>query len=322
MQTTVPAISALLRGSIPDTTARQAIDPQSLPMYTLVVSSGLLLALAIAGTDFQYDHRALNGALLSLVTLCACGLGLRRYGYPAVGAALEITTLMLAVSAGAACATLLVAATAVPYADHLLIKPDAAIFFGFNWCAMLAVLKPYDEILSLASRIYATLTWQPTLLVVTLLALKRNRVCWVFATAWSISLAFTVAVFPFLPALGGFLHFGVTPADVPSVLVPAAWRQGELLEPVRDGTLRLITVGTFEGVVSFPSFHAAGAVLLGWGFSHVRWLSIPFIALNLAMFIAAIPIGGHYLVDVAAGGLLAILSIMLASGVVRRVDAA
>ena len=129
---------------------------------------------------------------------------------------------------------------------------------------------------------------------------------------------FVVAIFPTLPAQGGFLHFGIALTDVPGVLVHAAWLQRKLLEPVRHGTLRLITVGTFEGIISFPSFHAAAAVLLGWSYSRLGRIGWLFVALNFAMFLSAIPIGGHYLVDVAAGGLLAVLSLVLASRLLDR----
>ena len=63
------------------------------------------------------------------------------------------------------------------------------------------------------------------------------------------------------------------------------------------------------GLITFPSFHAAGAVLLAWGFRSVPLLGIPFVALNIAM-LATIPvIGSHYFVDVIGGIAVAALAI-------------
>jgi membrane-associated phospholipid phosphatase len=74
----------------------------------------------------------------------------------------------------------------------------------------------------------------------------------------------------------------------------------------------LIRPDVLNGVVTFPSFHAAAAILLGWGFWALRWIRWPAVALNIAMFLAAVPIGGHYVADILAGAAAAVLAIKVA----------
>lgn len=310
-----------LRRALPDPVRRSAVEPLSLPLYAIVGGATALVAAGIAATDFGYDSASLNGPILSLIVLAACALGLRRFGYPAIAGMVETTTLIAAVSAAGAFASLIVAASARPYADEWLISADSALFFGFDWRSAVGALADEDALLREASYVYASLNWQPTLLILALFAFGKSERCWTFATAWAMTLAATIAIFPFAPALGGYLHHGIQPADVPGVRVPAAWMHAEILEPVREGTLRLIGSGVLEGVVTFPSFHAAAAVLLGWGFWGLRWLRWPGAALNAAMFAASVVIGGHYLVDVAAGGLIAAAAIAAATALLRALAA-
>ncbi|MEI7609953.1 MAG: phosphatase PAP2 family protein, partial [Rhodospirillaceae bacterium] len=55
------------------------------------------------------------------------------------------------------------------------------------------------------------------------------------------------------------------------------------------------------GIVTFPSFHSALAVLLVWAARGLGRMIIPVAALN-AVVLAVTPIyGGHYFVDVIAG---------------------
>ena len=68
-----------------------------------------------------------------------------------------------------------------------------------------------------------------------------------------------------------------------------------------------------QGIIQFPSYHAAGAVLLSYAVAGFpRWIVVPTIIVETVLIVSAIPIGGHHLVDVLAGAALAIASIALA----------
>jgi membrane-associated phospholipid phosphatase len=57
-----------------------------------------------------------------------------------------------------------------------------------------------------------------------------------------------------------------------------------------------------KGIIQFPSYHAAAAVLLAYAFASLpRWIAIPAFITEITLSISAVPIGGHHLVDVLAG---------------------
>jgi membrane-associated phospholipid phosphatase len=67
------------------------------------------------------------------------------------------------------------------------------------------------------------------------------------------------------------------------------------------------------GVVCFPSFHAIWAVLCGYAFSGFRrYIRIPVYVLAALMFLSTVTTGWHYVIDVLAGLLVAVVSLLIA----------
>ncbi|MCX5787956.1 MAG: phosphatase PAP2 family protein [Elusimicrobia bacterium] len=75
---------------------------------------------------------------------------------------------------------------------------------------------------------------------------------------------------------------------------------------------------TDAGLIAFPSFHVVWAVLLVYAGGWNRWLILPVGLLNALMIVASVLLGWHFLVDVPAGVLLALASLMLAEWTHRR----
>ncbi|MGY3080923.1 membrane-associated phospholipid phosphatase [Bradyrhizobium sp. LM6.10] len=77
---------------------------------------------------------------------------------------------------------------------------------------------------------------------------------------------------------------------------------------LRDGTFRHLIAEGAEGIISFPSLHAALGLLFPLALWPVRYFGWIAALLNVAM-IAATPVdGSHYFCDVAAGLAVALLS--------------
>jgi membrane-associated phospholipid phosphatase len=133
-----------------------------------------------------------------------------------------------------------------------------------------------------------------------------------FVLAWSIALSVCVAVFPFMPALGGYLHYQLEHTQFPEIRILASWLFVAPFHAMRDGSMTTVELSALDGIVTFPSFHAAVAVLLAWAAAGIPYLRYPMIILNVLMLISSIPIGGHYLIDVIAGSLVAVGSIAAA----------
>jgi membrane-associated phospholipid phosphatase len=81
---------------------------------------------------------------------------------------------------------------------------------------------------------------------------------------------------------------------------------------LREGSLRHLELFELAGIVSFPSFHAASAVLYLWALWPVRGLGVASAVMNVLMIIATPVIGAHYVIDVIGGIALAMVSIWAA----------
>ena len=81
---------------------------------------------------------------------------------------------------------------------------------------------------------------------------------------------------------------------------------------MRDGSLRHLELFKITGIVSFPSFHAASAVLYIWALSPVRYVGGAAVILNLLMMASTPVISTSCMIDVFGGVALAVIGIWLA----------
>lgn len=128
--------------------------------------------------------------------------------------------------------------------------------------------------------------------------------------------AFAIAIF-----LTSILSIAAPTRGIVAFLDPAwrgtpSWPHGATdvaaYDALRSGALRDLSGRPELGIISFPSFHAASAVLSAWSFWVFPSLRLPAIVLDGIMSIATVGCGGHYVMDVAAGHLVAGLAILLA----------
>jgi membrane-associated phospholipid phosphatase len=111
-----------------------------------------------------------------------------------------------------------------------------------------------------------------------------------------VGLLITVAVFSFLPALG-------------PCRIPEAYDQYlPVLLGLRTGEFASVDFSSIKGIVPFPSYHAVIAVLCSYAHRQSR-LFLPVSGLNSVMLFSIPSEGGHYLIDVVGGVIVAMLSI-------------
>lgn len=139
----------------------------------------------------------------------------------------------------------------------------------------------------------------------------------IFALAFALALIVTTVVSIFVPAIGTYDLLNVHPD--PEVFTPGGYlEQLHALPLVRDGSLRELSYHSLVGLVAFPSFHAASAVLYLWAFWPVRWLGPIAAAANVMMLLATPIVGGHYFVDIFAGIAVAVGAIAAATAIAHR----
>ena len=273
-------------------------DRRLAPLYVVIAAQLAFLVAAVRSGAFSFEPEPLTGAGVAVAGLAAVAMAARRLSFTVLADLAEAAALFFAVAILTPLCAVVLASSNLPLADGLLASLDARLRFDRR--VFTAYLASHPPALSLAGFAYDSLNWQPFVLFVVLYAAKRSDRAWTFLFAWCVALVITVLIFPLIPALGG------PPSDL-------AWAR--VLRHARTGGVRSLGAASLTGIVTFPSFHAAAAVLLGWAFASLSRLGAPFVVLNAVMFMSAIPAGGHYLVDLIAGGVVAAVSIRVAAKV-------
>jgi membrane-associated phospholipid phosphatase len=247
---------------------------------------------------------ATNAAMVALAAL------VRRRGWNNCADWLTATAQMAFLTSVLTALSYVLASTNMPLQDAMLIDIDRTI--GVDWRSLVDSLTRQSWLMVALNYAYASLAYQLMLLLPVAFLTGHGRIASRFVLAWSIALAASVLIFPLAPALGGYLHYQLKPDDFPDVRILAAWLFVPPLHALRDGSLNVVDLKALDGIITFPSFHAAVAVLFIWVASGISYLRYPMIILNALMLVSAVPIGGHYLIDVVGGSLVAIASILAA----------
>jgi membrane-associated phospholipid phosphatase len=197
-----------------------------------------------------------------------------------------------------------------PLQDHTLLAIDRAM--GMDPESIARFVNDHDWLGGLLVRGY-------TLIKITLLAIPialaftaRFVRLQVFVLAFSLTLIMTLVISTFTPAVGTYYGLQIDPAQFTSLDASMYSAQLRDILALRDGSLRHLELFKITGIVSFPSFHAASAVLYIWALWPVRYVGGAAVVLNLLMMASTPVIGAHYMIDVFGGVALAVIGICLA----------
>jgi membrane-associated phospholipid phosphatase len=207
---------------------------------------------------------------------------------------------------------------AMPLQDSRLEAWDAAI--GFRALGFLAWLDRYPALAGLLHLAYAS--FFPQMLALPLLLTLAGRIERAYAMALCVLLlgAIGAPICHLFPAVGVYVHHGIRPGAYANIYQNLGYFHVQL-EAVRSDPAFVLDVAHAQGIVAFPSGHAAIAILCAWAAWDVRWARWPFLALNSCMFVSALPQGAHYLVDLIAGAAMAAVAILIATIVPHRLAA-
>lgn len=201
-----------------------------------------------------------------------------------------------------------------PYRDAELLASDR--WLGFEREAYMAFVKQHPVLREVLDFAYSTITYQTLLVCVVALVARRIDRLQVYVIAFAFAVAATAVIASFIPAANALIYVDKAPTDL-STLLDGGHSYFPTLEGLRSGTLRIIDFGGMEGLISFPSFHTANAILFVWALWPVRLLRLPMLVLNF-LLIASTPLAGaHYLVDLIGGAAVAFAAIFATSRLVR-----
>ena len=139
---------------------------------------------------------------------------------------------------------------------------------------------------------------------------KRSAAMWELCLAFAGSAAACSFLSALLPAVGTFAYYDIPP-DVVALLPAWAGRYSfRIFFEYRSGELDTVDIVHFEGVVTFPSFHTAMALMVPYALRSVWWLLGPVVVWSGLTVISTVPIDGLYAVDVLSGTVVLALCIL------------
>jgi membrane-associated phospholipid phosphatase len=194
--------------------------------------------------------------------------------------------------------------SALPLWDHRFDALDRAI--GLDWPGLYDWVTARPRLYRASGLLYGGLNTEFLILLILLESLGKRRSAVALRLGFCISATATILIGVLMPALGPFVFY-----DLPVASQTAYVAQ---LAALRDGTLQQIDLSNAQGLIFFPSFHAALAVLCAHAARAVRGLFWPALLFNLLIICTAPVIGGHYFVDIVAGLVLSVAVILSIGG--------
>ena len=272
---------------------------------------GLTLALCVALTNFsvRLESMLLPLGAAALIGGVAYVYALARRRNALVFFALGSTAQLVVIAVLMPPLTYIAAAAGLPMQDANLAYLDRML--GLDWRVYFNFIYDRPTLIPYMLLGYAMIGWPMFGIPITLGAARQYRRLQQFTLACALTLIVTTVISTLLPALGTYYEYGIMP-DL-SVFKPGGYL-GQLrdLPLVRDGSLRVLDIMQLGGIITFPSFHAAAAVLYLWALWGVWWMRPLALIANGGMLLATPMGGGHYFVDVFAGVAVAVLAIAAA----------
>lgn len=290
--------------------ARNLREAFAIPITVVAIFSAIIVYGASILPGRWSGGRALNVTLGLIAIVWALGFVTRMFEPQSKLAGLiEAGCLFVTISFTGALATSVLAIGGGPFIDEHLIAMDAALFPFYDWKSVVLALPDHPNAYRLLSHVYASLNWQPIVLLAIVFFFAKLKDFDQFLGAWALGMAGCILPFHFLPAQSPYIYYGIAREDMAGALVGLPWDFLPKFEGIRSGAIDSIGIDNLTGMVTIPSFHACAAVILAWYFWRFVWLRWPFLLLNVGMALAAVPIGSHYVIDIVAGAAVAVAAI-------------
>ena len=277
----------------------------------------VLAACAVAAVPFLLSGFAFNGGVLRIFVQWPAIAGLiavrllRRYPttYALAGAIEGIFLLSVAGLFGLLiCYSAAACGAALPLVDAQLVRVDR--WLGYDWQVYAGFAAAHPLLLQTFRHAYGTNLLQPALIAALLFMASQEQRFEKFVLANLVIVTLTCLTFMLLPATTAWTFVGqesLASRILPDLPTTTNSWLNDLLQ-IRSGLGRHVTRPS--GIIAFPSFHCASAILNAWAVWKVRWVRLPFLALNLTMIAATPLIGGHYVADLIGGAIVAGVTIV------------
>ena len=272
-------------------------------VWTVIGLSAAVIAGFARWTSFEIAWRSFV-VPASVAAMLAIGAWFYRVvrGEQRLGAILASTAQIISFAAIAAPLSYIAATAGFPLQDATFDAWDRSLHF--DWMQMMTLISLHPTAQWILLLAYFSFAMQTVATVLALgIAGQLDRLA-TFVVAFVCTTLVTIAVSAVYPAAGPWLFLDIQPA-IANGFLPVSSTSWPVFVGLRDGTLHTVYGLNSEGIITFPSLHAALGILFAtalWRVSVVRLIAL---GLNGLMLIATPAYGSHYVVDVIAGVLIA-----------------
>ncbi|MEX0344327.1 MAG: phosphatase PAP2 family protein [Rhizobiaceae bacterium] len=278
-----------------------------LPYSTVSLDPGNLGHLAKTGLGLLSGYLIGKFVLYRIQGDAGRGVGVLRSGAKGLMTLVPILAMFAALAFVGTIFTYLASATDKPLIDGQLAAIDAAL--GFHWPSFLEAANSSPVFANSLVIAYHSLFPQFIALLLVYSTTQRVDRALEFLALLAVSFLFTAGLMVFLPTAGAYPHFRPAPEAFEAFTARAGmWHYSDLLR-LRSGEPFNLLVSNAEGLVTFPSYHTVVAIMIVYSLRLVPIAAVPAALLNATMIIGTLPEGGHHLVDVIAGLIVALVSI-------------
>jgi hypothetical protein len=203
-----------------------------------------------------------------------------------------------------------------PLIDEALARSDSLLGFSAPW--LIGAVSGHARVTGFLNFVYHSALLAVWVTAVALSFGKYRQRSWDLAFSFAFGATVCGAIAVLYPAEGTFAYYHIASDVVAGLPRGAGTFYMPVFDALRAGTTKTIDFAQMTGVVTFPSFHGAMAVMTAFALRDVRWLA-PFAWIWCVIVnISAVPMGGHYGIDLVVGDLLWAFSAWIMSIAVRR----
>jgi len=204
-------------------------------------------------------------------------------------------------------------------AGHRIDLPLAAIdrALGVDWPALMAFIAHYPRTNLVLQLVYLSVLPQIALLIPALGLKGKPEQIYALCLSVSAGAAIAIGTWTLAPSFGAFSVYDLPPNVAGHLALALDGHYAKaLIHLLATGPGR-ISPNDAQGLIGFPSYHAVLALLVVWyarKLPVIRWLAL---GINAVVLVATPIQGGHHVVDVLAGFVVAMLAILLAEAALR-----
>ncbi len=299
----------------------------NLMVSELAVARGILLGMTLASYPVVFGLAALAGLNIDpksfMVAGCYFGAMLAFFGgychfrrIHMLGYVFETTFCMMLLSGTLLISTYIAMRLDMPLADQVLMRWDAML--GVDWRGLITFVDSRPLLAEALGFSYQAFSFQllgvPLLLIVSGRALRAYHMVIAYALIGFISSFLAI----WFPAEGTYVVYGVAQTDLSNINAHFGYFFLDQFNAVRTDPGFVLVLENSAGILTYPSVHAAVAVLCGWAGWGVKLMRLPMLLLNFLMGISAVTHANHYFVDVIAGVVIAVATIALVKRLTGR----